>query len=80
MVRLKVITATVNMSVNKYFNSTMVRLKVRISTISINEIRYFNSTMVRLKEYRQKYSFPLSEFQFHYGTIKRWEKCVICKS
>ena len=70
MVRLKVITATIHMAVNKYFNSTMVRLKVGFHKSDLTDLSHFNSTMVRLKAKMQSWILPYTEFQFHYGTIK----------
>ena len=35
---------------------------------------YFNSTMVRLKELLNANADIADIFQFHYGTIKRWER------
>ena len=39
----------------------------------------FNSTMVRLKEGRYLNFMMLSEFQFHYGTIKRTRELEVKK-
>ena len=54
------------------FNSTMVRLKGNAWIGCLCRHWYFNSTMVRLKEINDKQLSKMSQFQFHYGTIKRY--------
>ena len=39
----------------------------------VNNVNNFNSTMVRLKVFLQIAITQIKQFQFHYGTIKRWQ-------
>ena len=63
-----------------YFNSTMVRLKECDKFVTTGNGTYFNSTMVRLKAVKFTASRNQNAiFQFHYGTIKRYNGHVIKK-
>ncbi len=54
------------------FNSTMVRLKESLLLRTKPRLINFNATMGRLKEFKKETGRPFTtEFQFHYGTIKR---------
>jgi len=55
------------------FNSTMVRLKASTKLKAFPFLSNFNSTMVRLKDTDAELKAKRLEFQFHYGSVKRWE-------
>ncbi len=73
MVRLKGEKVVKIFFKKKYFNSTMVRLKAWELVEIIGSHLNFNSTMVRLKGIDGvAYGTGVIQFQFHYGSVKRW--------
>ena len=59
------------------FNSIMVRLRRLLSLKPPLPTKYFNSIMVRLRPtYTIGHLYNVTEFQFHYGTIKTSARLV----
>ena len=58
----------------------MVRLKASLIAPIMLVLVYFNSTMVRLKGAAWEANGLVSEFQFHYGTIKSFRSYIYDKT